>query len=190
MTGAAPEQRFIHRALSGLLRGAALTGGLVLLLLMGLVCVSVFARYGLNQPILGDQELVEIGMSLVVMLAIPYCTYRGQHIRVDVLDGWLGARGQFAGDLFSRAVSIAVLGLLVHKSWSKALDAREYEDVTNMLEIPVWIPYLAITIGMGLVITVLIVQLLAQLRAGTAAYAGKPSQSALASHQNTDNRVN
>jgi len=152
------------------LKGAALLGGAALFGIMLLVSYSVFCRYVLNQPILGDQELVEIGMSLVVMLAMPFASWQGAHIRVDILDGPLGAMGRFVGDLFARGVSIFVLYLLVRKALDKALDAYEYEDVTNMIEIPVWIVYGAITAGMGLFALVLALQLVLQFLRGWTRY--------------------
>lgn len=148
----------------------ALLGGLVLFAIMLLVSVSVFFRYALNQPILGNQELVEIGMSVVVMLAMPYAALTEQHIRVDILDHRLGSAGRFAGDLLARVVSILVLGLLVRKAWNKALDAHEYGDVTNMIEVPVWIAYGAITLGMSFFLLVLALQLFLQFRRGAAGY--------------------
>ena len=104
---------------------SALVAGLVLFAIMILVAWAVIARYVLNNPILGDQELVEIGMSLVVMLAIPFATYSGAHIRVDILDRKLGAWGRFLGDLVSRLIGTFFLWLLVRKAWGKALDGRE-----------------------------------------------------------------
>ena len=153
-----------------ILKAAALASGLGLFAIMVLVVVSVFFRYALSAPILGSQELVEIGMSIVVMLAMPYTAMTGQHIRVDILDRKLGSKGRFAGDLFARVVSILVLALLVRKTWDKALDAHEYEDVTNMIEIPIWIAYGAITVGMGLFILVLVLQLIGQFQRGPSNY--------------------
>lgn len=153
-----------------LLKGVALLGGLVLFGLVLLVSTAVFARYVLNQPILGDQELVEIGMALVVMAAMPLTTFQNGHIRVDILDHRIGAVGRFAGDIFARVASGIVLLLLVRKSWDKMLDAHEYGDVTNMIEIPVWIAYGAITFGMGLFSLVLAVQLIGQFRQGVTDY--------------------
>jgi len=147
-----------------LLRGVALAGGLVLIAIMLLISAAVFARYVVNQPILGDQELVEIGMSLVVMMAMPFAALKGAHIRVDILDGAIGRRGRFWGDVFARVVSCFVLFLLIRKTWEKAWDAREYGDVTNMIEIPVWIAYGAISVGMGLFAMVLAGQLFNQFR--------------------------
>lgn len=145
-------------------------GGSALFVITGLVSLSVFFRYVLNQPILGDQELVEIGMSLVVMLSIPFTAWKKEHIRVDVLDAWLGATGRFVSDLIVRIVSCFVLFLLVQKTWAKTLDAHEYGDVTNMIEIPVAIAYGAITLGMFLFIIVLVVQLIQQIRHGMEDY--------------------
>lgn len=137
---------------------------------MLLVSIAVFYRYQLNDPILGDTELVEIGMSLVVMTAMPYVVFQNAHIRVDVLDPLLGNKGRFIGDLFARCISVFVLWLLVQKTFGKTLEAIEYEDVTNMIELPLWIPYGAITVGFGLSVIVLISQLIAQWRNGWSQY--------------------
>ena len=153
-----------------LLKAVALMGGFALFGIMMLVSISVFFRYALNRPILGDQELVEIGMALVVMMAMPFATLKGEHIRVDILDDRLGQVGRFAGDVFARCISCFVLFLLIGKTWDKMLDAYEYDDVTNMIEIPIWIAYGAITLGMGLVAAVMAVQLLVQLSHGVKGY--------------------
>lgn len=153
-----------------LLKGLTAISGLVLVAIMVLVSVSVFFRYVLNQPILGDQEFVEVGMALVVMMAMPYATYSGAHIRVDILDHRLGAFGRFAGDLLARAVGCFVLFLLIQKTWDKTVDAVKYEEVTNMIELPVWIIYGAITAGMGVYILVLVLQMIRQFRHGVANY--------------------
>ncbi len=163
-------QKGARIAAEQLLKGVALLGGFVLFGIMILVSVSVFFRYALNRPILGDQELVEIGMALVVMMAMPFATLKGDHIRVDILDDRIGDIGRFAGDVFARCVSCFVLLLLIGKTWDKMLDAYKYDDVTNMIEIPVWIAYASITLGMGLVAIVMAVQLMAQLSQGFRGY--------------------
>ncbi len=159
------------RDLTGrLLKALAAISGAVLFVLMCLVSYAVFRRYVMNDPVLGDAELVQIGMSLVVMMAMPYATAHGAHIRVDIFDRRIGAWGRFLGDLMARSIGSFILFLLIEKTWDKALDAHEYGDVTNMIEIPVWIAYGAITIGMGGYATVLFVQLIAQLLSGVRDY--------------------
>jgi len=73
-----------------LLKYVALVGGFILFAIMLLVSVAVFNRKVLNAPILGDFEIVKIGLSLVVMMAMPYVTLRGIHIRVDIFDQHIG----------------------------------------------------------------------------------------------------
>ena len=159
------------RDLTGrLLKVLAAVSGAVLFGLMCLVSYAVFRRYVMNDPVLGDAELVQIGMSLVVMMAMPYATANGAHIRVDIFDRHIGVWGRFLGDLMARSIGSFILFLLIEKTWDKALDAHEYGDVTNMIEIPVWIAYGAITIGMGGYATVLVVQLIAQLLSGVRDY--------------------
>ena len=153
-----------------LLKALAAISGAVLFVLMCLVSFAVFRRYIMNDPVLGDAELVQIGMSLVVMMAMPYATANGAHIRVDIFDRRIGVWGRFLGDLMARSIGSFILFLLIEKTWDKALDAHEYGDVTNMIEIPVWIAYGAITIGMGGYAIVLVLQLLAQLRTGVRDY--------------------
>ncbi len=152
------------------MKAVALIGGGFLFMIMLLVSYAVYCRYILNEPILGDQELVEIGMSVVVMLAMPFATHSGAHIRVDILDEWIGNWGRYIGDLLARGLGCYVLFLLVQKTWDKALDAVEYGDVTNMIEIPVWIAYASITVGFGLYILVLLWQLFVQVKAGVSGY--------------------
>lgn len=152
--------------LGRLLTLAATLSGLALLALMLLVTISVVFRYVLNEPILGSQEITQIGMAVVVMLAMPFAAHTDQHIRVDVLDPFIGRSGRYIGDLASRFLSIVVLGFVVWKTWGKFLDAIEYDDVTNMLEIPLWIAYIAIVTGFSTYTLVLFVQLVDQLRGG------------------------
>ena len=124
----------------------------------------------MNDPVLGDAEIVQMGMSIVVMMAMPYATASGAHIRVDIFDRKIGCWGRFLGDALAHSLGAYILFLLIRKTWDKALDAHEYGDVTNMIEIPVWIAYGAITIGMGGYAVVLIVQLVRQFLSGVKDY--------------------
>ncbi|WP_319498775.1 TRAP transporter small permease [uncultured Cohaesibacter sp.] len=146
-----------------LLKGTAHLSGIVLVAVMLLVTVSVIFRYAFNQPILGSQELVQMGMVVIVMLAMPFTASQSMHIRVDILDNWLGRIGRYLSDLLARLLGISVLTILVNKAADKAVDAYIYEDVTNMLQLPVWLSYASIALGMACYALVLVVQLALQI---------------------------
>lgn len=81
-----------------------------------LVCAAVLLRYFANAPILGVNEIVQLGGVAMVMLALPWCTERNAHVRADVFDPFIGHWGRLGGDILSRAVSGFVLSVLVYRS--------------------------------------------------------------------------
>ncbi|EPX87453.1 TRAP-type C4-dicarboxylate transport system, small permease component [Rubellimicrobium thermophilum DSM 16684] len=157
-------------ARSGLLDRASLAlaamAGACLLFMVLLIAVGVVLRYGFARPILGLNEIVQLTSVAVVMLALPWATADGAHVRVDVLDHRLGVIGRHMGDLLSRGLSALVLGVLVWRAVLKAIDARRYADATNMLGLPLWPFYAILAMGMALCVVILLAQGFAILRRG------------------------
>jgi TRAP-type transport system small permease protein len=138
----------------------AALASLGLLFMVVVIATSVIMRYIVGSPLLGVNEIVQLVSVAVVMLALPYCTDQGAHVRVDVLDNAIGAGGRWFGDVISRVLSGFVLSILVWRSGWKAVDAWEFDDVTNMLGLPIWPFYALIALGIGLCVLVLAEQLL------------------------------
>lgn len=130
------------------------------MLMMCVTFCAVVMRYMFNAPILGGNEVIQLLSVAVVFLAMPYATQTEAHIRVDVLDHLIGPYGRFFGDLLSRSLSIIVISFLVHRMWLKTLDSLEYEDATNMLNIPLWPFYGLILLGMAIFVLLLATQIL------------------------------
>ena len=162
------------QALSRLLDKAtyalAIVAGALLVAMVLTISVAVVARYLIGAPILGVNEIVQLTAVALAMLALPYATSSGAHVRADIFDRLLGRWGRFAGDLTTRALSITVLGVLVARAWAKVLDAFEYGDATNMLGLPIWPFYGLIVLGMGACILVFALQVAAILLSGKAAH--------------------
>lgn len=144
----------------------AMAAGVSLLFMVGLISVGVVLRFAFAQPILGLNEIVQLNSVAVVMLALPWATAEGAHVRVDVLDRAIGRVGRHMGDLASRALSAFVLAVLVWRSALKAQDALTYGDATNMLGLPIWPFYAILSLGMALCVTVLFAQIAALLAGG------------------------
>jgi len=127
---------------------AAVLAGLVLAATMLLTVADVTLRFA-AAPIYGSQEITELGMVALIMLALPYCSATDGHIRVDLLDNLLGRRGRWMTDLFTVAVSLVVLACLVWNTAYKIVDTYGYDDVTNLLALPLWPLYLLIALSMA-----------------------------------------
>lgn len=147
-------------------RVLAILAGAGLLLVLALIFVSVVMRYIFSTPIVGVNEIVQLASVGIVMLALPWCTAEGAHVGVDVLDQKIGRWGRFLGDVQARAIAALILSVLVWRASLKAMDAREFGDATNMLQMPIWPFYAMIAIGMALCVLVLIAQLIQILREG------------------------
>jgi TRAP-type C4-dicarboxylate transport system permease small subunit len=144
----------------------AMAAGVSLLFMVLLIAVGVVLRFAFAQPILGLNEIVQLTSVAVVMLALPWATAEGAHVRVDVLDNAIGRTGRTLGDLMSRALSAFVLAVLVWRAALKALDAVRYGDATNMLGLAVWPFYAILALGMALCVVILALQIAALLAGG------------------------
>lgn len=144
----------------------AWVGGVCLLAVVAIVALGVFMRYVMGSPILGINEFVQLAALALVMASMPYCTWRNDHVNVDVFDKALRRWGRMIGDLLSRALAIFVLSILAHRATLKALDALEWGDATNMLGLPIWPFYGILAFGTALCVAVYLGQVLSILKEG------------------------
>ncbi len=155
--------------LDRLARWAASISGLILAFVVVLTVVDVSLRFA-AAPVYGSQEMTELSMVAIIMLAIPLCATTGSDIRVDLFDEMLGRRGQWWTNLLAAIVTIVVLGFLVWNTIFKIGDTFSYNDVSNLLLIPLWPFYLLIAIGMGFYIVVAIRSALVLLKKRSVAH--------------------
>lgn len=144
----------------------AVLSGIALIFLVIVISAGVVLRYAFGAPILGLNEIDQLAAVALVMTALPYCTQQNGHVGVDVFDNAIGRWGRLLGDLGTRILSSFVLCVLVQRSTLKALDAREFGDTTNMLELPIWPFYGILAVGMALCVLIKVAQFVVILRNG------------------------
>lgn len=156
----------IGRALDGLALGLALAGGAVLVLLVGLVCVSAAGNGVLNiaradwlaglapalsqrvigsgvGPLKAGYELIEIGLAVAVFAFLPWAGRRGAHAVVDIATARLPLRARRALDRIWLALLALVLALVAWRMGSGLLGKLRAGDTTFLLGIPLWWAYAA-----------------------------------------------
>ncbi len=97
---------------------------------------DVVLRSVLNDPIESATELTRIFMGIVVFASLPLVSVRGEHIVVDLFDGFFSKGAARIRDGF---VNLIGGGLLIWpgiKVYGLAMRALNYGDVTEYLEIP------------------------------------------------------
>jgi len=139
----------IDRVLRSISLRLALAACGLLLAIMLLTVLDTGLRYLAGRPIGGSNEMIEIMLSFLIMLSIPYCTVERAHIRVDLLNDALGAVGRRLADLLTGAIGIVTLAFLSRRAWRKAVDAWTYDDATILLGFPQWPLYATICLSMA-----------------------------------------
>ena len=152
----------LHRFIERLAQAMALSGGVVLCLLVLMVCVSIMGREladaahagrlgGLGDtligagvgPVLGDFELVEAGMAFAIFAFLPLTQLRGAHATVDVFTSRMGPRvNSFLAAFWSVAMAVTIVLI----TWRLAVgmqDKMRYNETTYLIQFPVWWAYAA-----------------------------------------------
>lgn len=150
----------------GLARMLAYIGGAVLTALVILTTVSVTGR-GLNTlahsdllenrvpglaqwlldrgvaPINGDFELVEMGVAFAIFAFLPLCQIYGGHATVDIFTSGLPKSINRLLEAFWEVVFAVVIILITLRLYAGFEGKFSNNEITYILQIPVWWGYLA-----------------------------------------------
>lgn len=143
------------RAFAELIRQASRISGMasVLLILVAVVvvCQMIFVRKVLGQSSIWQTEFVTFALIAATFLGAPYILLTRGHVAVDLVPMLLGQRARLA---LALVAAIAALGFCLLVLWNSLFwwhEAFEGNHVTSsMWRARLWIPYLAVPVGMGL----------------------------------------
>lgn len=123
---------------------------------MVLTVVAVTLRK-MNNPIMGVQDLSESGLMLMVFCAMAYSGWTGGHIAVDLIGSALSPGALRRIDAVTRLISGAFFLLVAWQCLRQGLDALEFGDGFNLLDIPHYPFFFFIAFGFTLYSLVLFV---------------------------------
>lgn len=129
-------------------RGLEALAAISLLLMMLITFVDVTGRYFFNAPVMGSTELIEVLLAVMVFMAFPLVSWNEENICVDLLDNyfptkWIGLR-QVAINL----ICSCSLVLVAMMNWKLAGRSLDYEEVSEILELPLgYVTYLISVTG-------------------------------------------
>ena len=116
-----------------------------------LVFFQVIARYVFNTGITWAPELVEHMFLWTVMIGASYGVKHGVHLGVDIMVAKFKSDLHRWAILFSIAVSVTFTAGMTYLSYFYVLENYRMELLTVDLQIPQWIPNLALPFGFGLI---------------------------------------
>ncbi len=120
---------FLHRLIQPLV-------SISLFFMMVLTFADVIGRYIFNSPIVGALELTEFSMAMVIFFGLVLLTSDEGHVTVDLLDSFIPDKVKAIQKAIINLINLVIMAVISWQLWLKALDAKEYGDMTQYLELP------------------------------------------------------
>ncbi|MCW5693897.1 MAG: TRAP transporter small permease [Pseudolabrys sp.] len=126
-----------------------------------IVCQMVFVRYVLNQTTIWQTDFVTYSLVAATFLGSPYVLLTKGHVNVDVLPIYSGPRVRWWLAFLAVTVSLAfvlVMTWLTASFWLESYQNNWRSD--SMWRARLWIPYMAMPVGLGILSLQYIVDLI------------------------------
>jgi TRAP-type C4-dicarboxylate transport system permease small subunit len=134
--------------------------------------INVVGRYGLGSTILSADELQIFIMVFMTFLGAAVVAWRNQHLRMDVL---VNALPLPIRRLVKIAELVAIVILAAFVLWNSTYYAKQMFNigrVSDMAQVPMWIPHGAVAAGFGLMALIACLRLV-EILAGRETGSGK-----------------
>jgi TRAP-type C4-dicarboxylate transport system permease small subunit len=136
----------MERLITRLALASAAAGGLVLVALVVMTCVSITGRaligLGLG-PVPGDFELLEAGIAFAVFAFLPLCQLRAGHATVDVFTSAMPVGVNRVLLAVWEILAASVLALIAWRLGAGLAQKIGNGETTFLLQFPVWWAYAA-----------------------------------------------
>lgn len=129
-----------------LARATAFLGGLVLLVIILITCISILGRalvplqLGLG-PIKGIYDVTEFGMAAAIFAFLPWCHLRRAHAAVDLFKATYPPMMNRLLDVLFDLAMLAAAGAGMWRLYLGMLDKYRYGETTLIAQIPLWQGY-------------------------------------------------
>jgi len=128
----------------------AIIGGLVLICIAAMTVVSVIGRTFFASPILGDVELVQLGLAVCVATFLPYTQFRSANIIVDFFTTKVSLRKQRWMDGMGAFLYACMTALIAWRVFAGGRMSQENQEASMLMNLPLWIPYMLMVPGLVL----------------------------------------
>lgn len=135
--------------------------GVALLAIVAINGANVVGRYFFAAPIGWAEEAMLYLMILLVFTAIATVTWRGGHISIELVMDLMPARVRKTVRLLVSLLTIAVCLVVASSSYEVVSMLYAFDQRSDALEIPVWIPQGCVLVGLLLVGALTALRLLA-----------------------------
>lgn len=149
-----------------LTRGIELALSLAFIAAVLINFVNVVGRYGFGWTLNWGDEVQIYIMIWMAFLGAVVASWRHMHLRMDILFRHFARPVQYLVRLAELATLVVLCALMLYQSGRYAQEMFELDRVSDVAQIPMWIPNSGVAIGFGLIAGIAVVRLVRQLRSG------------------------
>jgi TRAP-type C4-dicarboxylate transport system permease small subunit len=154
------------RVMNAISRVCLALAGLALTLIVLINGVNVFCRYVLKWALSWAEEGMVFLMIAGVFVGVITVTWESLHIRIEALIDMLGARWRLAAEWLAVLITASVLLPMGWVSWGVVGKLYRFDQRSDALHLPVWIPQLTIPFALIAIPLVMVLVLLLRRRGG------------------------
>ena len=133
---------------------------------VAITCQMIFIRFVLNGSTIWQTEAVVYLVIAATLIGLPYVQRLRGHVNVDLVPLSLPPRARLVLAVITLSLSIAIVGIMLlygYEYWHFAWERGWRSD--TVWGVRLWIPYLCLPVGFGLLMLQLIADLVAVLTA-------------------------
>ena len=125
-----------------------------------LTVTDITLRRVFNSPLPFSFELTETLLVIVVFCSVAYTTYIGRHISIDVIVSRFPLKTRKSIETVIDFICAALFGLVAWRSILRAIHIWNIEQVTGILEIPIYPFIFIVALGSTLASLILLVKVI------------------------------
>jgi TRAP-type C4-dicarboxylate transport system permease small subunit len=137
-----------------------------LLFAVALNFVNVVERYGFDTSIVWAEEVQVYIMIWMAFLGAVVATWRNVHLRMDMLLRSFPPRVRKAVQMLEALVLTVLSGVVAYHSASYAERMHAFGKLSDVAQMPSWIPHSAIALGFALILAIALLRLARLFRPG------------------------
>ena len=152
------------RSVAAISTFAGLVAAAMIVVAVVITCQMIFVRFVLNASTYWQTEAVVYLVVSATLIGLPYVQRLRGHVNVDLLPLALAPKPRFALAILTSGLSIAIVSVMLwhgYEYWHFAWERGWRSD--TIWAVRLWIPYLALPLGFGLLLLQLIADLVAVL---------------------------
>jgi TRAP-type C4-dicarboxylate transport system permease small subunit len=169
----APSTGTFMTSVRGLVAGVRILTAVLLLISVLLNFTNVIGRYIFSAPISSAEEVMLFLLVAIVFLGNSVVAWERKQIRMDVFLHGLPVPVRRALDVAADLAAIAVSVTLIVLGWPAIAMLAEYDERSQVAEIPLAIPQALVPIGLGLTAVLIAARLIAGLTRRRDPFAGQ-----------------